>query len=378
MDLPCVWDAPRPYVHPLTTPAGAVLTVEAPADHPWHHALWFTIKFVNGENFWEEYGEFGTLRTIATNESTSVDGSIQEVVARLQWIAPDGETVRAGETRTIRTTPLDADAYAIDWTESLQFPVIEPVTDTVLDRTPFTTWGGYGGLTLRGAPDLTDTVIRLADGTDRDRALGDPSPWLSIEGTPHTWTQTSQPTTQAPTPSRSAAEASRSEASRPTTREPTPSGRPEMTEASRSEASRPTTREPTPSGRPEMTEASRSGALTPEPQRSGGEQVGSVPTCHASTDTERTTRQAVRADKQAGIVIFDHPDNPRSPSPWYASTKADTYGDGWANFVNAAFLWDDPLTLAANESLDLAYRVIVHDGQWDTDRIGAEYARWIG
>lgn len=285
MDLPCVWDAPRPYVHPLTTPAGAVLTVEAPADHPWHHALWFTIKFVNGENFWEEYGEFGTLRTIATNESTSVDGSIQDVGARLQWIAPDGETVRAGETRTIRTTPLDADAYAIDWTESLQFPAIEPVTDTVLDRTPFTTWGGYGGLTFRGAPDFTDTVIRLADGTDRDRALGDPSPWLSLEGTPHTWIET-------------------------------------------------------------------------EPQR--------------------TSRQAGRADRQAGIVMFDHPDNPRSPSPWYASTKADTYGDGWANFVNAAFLWDNPLTVAANESLHLRYRVIVHDGHWDTDRISAEYARWIG
>ena len=313
MDLPCVWDAPRPYVHPLTTPAGAVLSVEAPADHPWHHALWFTIKFVNGENFWEEYGEFGTLRTIATNESTSVDGSIQEVVARLQWIAPDGETVRASETRTIRTTPLDADAYAIDWTESLRFPVIEPVTDTVLDRTPFTTWGGYGGLTFRGAPDFTDTVIRLADGTDRDRALGDPSPWLSIEGTPHTWTEElpgradSHRATDSH-PSRSAAKASRSEASRPTTREPTPSGRP----------------------------------------------------------------------KKAGVLVFDHPDNPRSPSPWYASTKADTYGEGWANFVNAAFLWDEPLNVAANEDLDLRYRVIVHDGHWDTDRIGAEYARWIG
>ncbi len=282
MDLPCVWDAPRPYVHPLTTPAGAVLTVEAPADHPWHHALWFTIKFVNGENFWEEYGEFGTLRTIATNDSTSVDGSIQEVVARLQWIAPDGETVRASETRTIRTTRLDADAYAIDWQERLLFPLNEPVSETVLDRTPFTTWGGYGGLTFRGAPDFTDTVIRLADGTDRDRALGDPSPWLSIEGTPHTW-----------------------------------------------------------------------------------------------IDGPATGRSEMMKQPKAGLVMFDHPDNPRSPSPWYASTRADTYGEGWANFVNAAFLWDDPLNVAANESLHLAYRVIVHDGHWDTDRIGAEYARWI-
>ena len=317
-----MWDAPRPYVHPLTTPAGAVLTVEAPADHPWHHALWFTIKFVNGENFWEEYGEFGTLRTI---DVTSVDDGVS---ATIDWIAPDSAEVRLREVRTITTHRVDDDAYAIDWHEFLTVPA-----DTVLDRTPFTTWGGYGGLTFRGAPDFNDTVIRLADGTDRDRALGDPSPWLSIEGTPHTWMETSQPTTQA----RSA---------------------------------------------------------TAEPQRSEGEQVGSIPTHHASTHTERTSRNdggeqvgsipthdtstdTERTTRRAGVLMFDHPDNPRSPSPWYASTKADTYGEGWANFVNAAFLWDDPLTIAENEDLDLRYRVIVHDGHWHTDRVDAEYARWI-
>ena len=32
----------------------------------------------------------------------------------------------------------------------------------VLDRTPFTTWGGYGGLAFRGAGDWTDTRILLA------------------------------------------------------------------------------------------------------------------------------------------------------------------------------------------------------------------------
>ena len=46
--------------------------------------------------------------------------------------------------------------------------------------------------------------------------------------------------------------------------------------------------------------------------------------------------------------------------------------------MNAAFLWNEPLNVAANEDLDLRYRVIVHDGHWDTDRINAEYARWIG
>src|SRR6185436_20165510 len=54
----------RPYVHPLTTPAGHVLTRNAPDDHPWHHGLWFTIKFVNEENFWEEYDSYGVLRHV--------------------------------------------------------------------------------------------------------------------------------------------------------------------------------------------------------------------------------------------------------------------------------------------------------------------------
>ena len=314
MDLPCVWDAPRPHVHPLTTPAGAVLTVEAPADHPWHHALWFTIKFVNGENFWEEYGEFGTLRT---TEVARVDDGVP---ALIEWIAPDGDTVRLSEVRTITTHRVDDDAYAIDWRERLTVP-----DDTVLDRTPFTTWGGYGGLTFRGGPDFTDTVIRLADGTDRDRTLGDPSPWLSIEGTPHTWTEPHDPpdsdTAPGSLPSRSAAEASSSE------------------------------------GSPRTLQVPRSATVRAD-------------------KPERTTRND-GADK-AGLLIFDHPDNPRSPSPWYASTKSDTYGEGWANFVNAALLWDEPLTIAANESLELSYRVIVYDGHWDTDRINAEYARWIG
>lgn len=258
--LPTVWDAPRPYLHPLTTPAGAVLSVEAPADHPWHHALWFTIKFVNGENFWEEYDEFGVLRTTAV---TAPEPGAER--AEIDWIAPDGESVRLREVRTVRVEPVDADSYLVDWTEELAVP-----EETVLDRTPFTTWGGYGGLTLRGAPTWTDTVITLDDGVTRERTLGERSRWLSIEGT-----------------------------------------------------------------------AAETGTIS-------------------------------------GTVLLDHPDNVRTPTPWYGSTRADTYGEGWANFLNAAFLWDEPLTIGPARPLSLRYRVLVHDGVWPVDRIEAEYARWTG
>jgi hypothetical protein len=238
----------RPHVHPLRSPSGHTLTRDAPPDHPWHHGLWFTIKYVNGENFWEEVDAYGVLRHVG---ATTV-----------HWIRPDRQTVVIVDDRTLTHVPLDDDAYAIDWAITLT-----PRIDVVLDRTEFTTWGGYGGLTLRGREDWTDTRLLLADGTTHERLLGTPSDWLDISGTVE--------------------------------------------------------------------------------------------------------------DGEAGVLLLHHLDNPRHPVPWYASTRADTYGDdGWSNFVNAAFLWDEPLAWPAAVPLALRFRIVVHDGAWDVARCAAEWTRW--
>jgi hypothetical protein len=262
MSWSAVWDAPRPFLHPVRTPAGARLTADAPADHPWHHALWFAIKFVNGENFWEEYGEFGALHTRQVVEES--DGAVR---ATIDWVRPDGTTLALTESRTITPMALGADAYAIDWVEELA-----PVVDTVFDRTPFTTWGGYGGLTLRGAPDWHDTQLILPDGTRHDRLLGKRAEWCALQGAA-----------------------------------PLPDGR----------------------------------------------------------------------DQESGVVLADHPDNPRFPCPWYGSNRADTYGDGWANFLNAAFLWDEPLSVPAGAVLRRRHLVIVHDGPLTAPDIATIVAGWI-
>jgi hypothetical protein len=262
MSWSAVWDVPRPFLHPVRTPGGALLTVDAPADHPWHHALWFTIKFVNGENFWEEYDAFGVLQ-VRDVEHLRENGAR----ATIDWVRPDRATVALTETRTIRTIPIGDDAYALDWREELV-----PVADTVFDRTPFTTWGGYGGLTLRGAPDWHDTTLLLPDGSRHDRLLGPRAPWCSLQGDA-----------------------------------PYPDGR----------------------------------------------------------------------DRACGAVFADHPANPRFPTPWYGSNRADTYGEGWANFLNAAFLWDEPFAVPAGGALTLRHLVIVHDGRWDVDRVAATVDGWV-
>ena len=259
-------DRRRPHVHPLTTPAGHVLSRNAPDDHPWHHALWFTIKFVNDENFWEEYDAYGVPHHDGRPAVVDHGGGSVSLRGRLDWIRPDRSTVALTEHRTWTHVPLGADAYAIDLDTRLV-----PATDVRLDRTEFTTWGGYGGLTLRGPGDWHDTVLTLADGSSHQRLEGVPSRWCDLTGT---------------------------------------------------------------------VGASGDGAV-------------------------------------AGVALLDHPGNRRHPVPFYASTRNANYGDeGWSNFFNAAFLWDDGLDLASGEELRVRHRTVVHDGTWSVDQMDAAWQGW--
>ena len=77
------------------------------------------------------------------------------------------------------------------------------------------------------------------------------------------------------------------------------------------------------------------------------------------------------------MALLDHPANPRFPCPWYGSTRANTYGDeGWSNFLNAALLFHEPLSVPAGEPLHVRHRVIVHDGAWDATEVAAAHEAW--
>ena len=67
--------------------------------------------------------------------------------------------------------------------------------------------------------------------------------------------------------------------------------------------------------------------------------------------------------QSVGVAFLDHPSNPRHPTPWYL-IRSPVMG-----YINAALLNDEPLTLAAGKSLALRYRLIVHLGRWDAERL---------
>ena len=246
---------PKPYFHPLCTPSGHCLTLFEPHDHLWHRGLWYTIKFINEENFWEERPPFGTQQTVAPPAVTHGPGARITLRSELDWVRPDGASSVFHEKRRIAYEPLDAEAYAIDFQTTLRAQA-----DLFLDRTPFTTWGGYGGLIFRGTRNWQQTRLLFPDGSTSDRPTGIPATWCDLSGKLD--------------------------------------------------------------GGPELT---------------------------------------------GGVAIFDHPDNPRHPTPWYGAT-------GPGHYFNAAFLFHEPMRVAEGEALTFRYRVLVHDGIWDVPRLEAAYA----
>src|SRR5258706_14872666 len=138
---------PKPFFHPLYTPAGHLLSIFEPHDHPWHRGLWFTIKLINGENFWEENVEHGTQKTLAPPTIAPAQRDRINIFYRQQWLRPREQGIVFTEQREISYIPLAADCYAIDFYTNLTAK-----SPLVLDRTPYTTWGGYGGPIFPGPP----------------------------------------------------------------------------------------------------------------------------------------------------------------------------------------------------------------------------------
>jgi hypothetical protein len=249
---------PKPFFHPLATPAGHLISIFEPHDHPWHRGLWFTIKLINGENFWEENVEHGTQVTLAPPTTTHAKNDRINIFSRQNWLRPREQGIVFTETREISYTPLDPTCYAIDFYTNLTAKA--PLT---LDRTPYTTWGGYGGLIFRGTRNWQKTRLLFADGSTTDRPTGNRAAWADLSGT----------------------------------------------------------------------------------LDGGIEQFG-------------------------GLAILDHPSNTRHPTPWYGGTEK------YQNYLNAAFLFHEPLQVEQDETLGFRYRVIVHDGLWDQSRLQSEYDKY--
>ena len=186
------WEAPKPYLHPLRTLSGAVVTGYRPNDHRWHKGLQLTASHLSGANLWGGnsyvHGEgylalperIGSMAH-AGFEEVAGDGDRVVVAERLTWHPHSGE-LWAEERRRIEVHDVDpaGGSWALTWTSAITNRRAEPL----LFGSPTTAGrelAGYTGLFWRGPRAFRGGRITGPDG-EGPGLMGTQAPWLAYCG----------------------------------------------------------------------------------------------------------------------------------------------------------------------------------------------------
>lgn len=142
------------------------------SDHIWHRGLWFAIKYINGINFWEERPD----EAYGAQAQSGLIAGDQEIIQTLIWRSNVAKNPFK-EVRKLRYGHSPGCGAYIDWTSELQ-----ALQDLELDRTPFTTWGGYSGLSFRGSRELHQCHFFTDATTETLQSLaGQRGVWCAME-----------------------------------------------------------------------------------------------------------------------------------------------------------------------------------------------------
>jgi hypothetical protein len=185
-------DSPKPYLHPLRTTAGDVVSAVRPHDHTWHNGLQFTAANLSGENFWggrtfvrgQGYTSLdnnGSIRHVQWH-GAQCDNGKAELRHRLEWETRSGQRWLV-EDRSIEVSEVDTldGSWLLTWRTWLhnrsgqQLRWGSPVTEG-------RPTAGYGGLFWRGPRSFIGGAVATSNGLRDDDAMGRRAPWLSYTG----------------------------------------------------------------------------------------------------------------------------------------------------------------------------------------------------
>lgn len=180
----------RPYLHPVSTLGGTVVTEEKHFDHEWHNGLSMTSAWLSGYNFWggptyvrgEGYQRLDNLgqqrqTAIAKVQSSRSNLSWKQSV---DWLTPDQTAPLLKEDRLLTVGNVDTNTSS--WVLDIAFAIRNASDSQVLFGSP-TTEGreraGYGGLFWRGPLAMLYGSVRTIKGKGGDEQMGVRSPWLA-------------------------------------------------------------------------------------------------------------------------------------------------------------------------------------------------------
>lgn len=178
--------SPRPYLHPVRTLNGIVITELMPEDHRHHLGVSLAVPDLAGQNFWGGRTFVrGAGPTRLDNHGAQrhldwLDSTPGQLVERLAWLAKDGRML-IDERRTLAArTVRSADCWALTFAFRLENVSGEPVEI----RSPATNGrpgAGYGGFFWR-APMGPVRVFTAAAANGEEEVHGRPARWLAMAG----------------------------------------------------------------------------------------------------------------------------------------------------------------------------------------------------
>ncbi|MEM0964603.1 MAG: PmoA family protein [Verrucomicrobiota bacterium] len=175
----------KPFFHPLASVDGTIFTAIRPKDHPWHRGLWFSWKYIDRVNYWEENRKTGLsegrTRLLSThnevNEATTV-----RILQSLEYAPGEiAERVVEEVREIVVSAPDSSGLYTIDWTARFK-----ALAEVALDRTPIPgeeggkAYGGYAGLSIRMNPGMKQGEFVNGSGLKGRDAHGQPSSWVQF------------------------------------------------------------------------------------------------------------------------------------------------------------------------------------------------------
>ncbi|MCX2951718.1 PmoA family protein [Lentzea sp. NEAU-D7] len=179
------FEGPKPYLHPVRTLAGDVVTAFRPHDHRWHKGVQMTATDVSGENFWggvtyvRDRG-YAALSNVGTmrHEEFEVDGARFD--ERLSWFTEEEERW-VGESRSFAVRDVEEDSWTLEFATTLTNLRAEPL----VFGSPTTNGrelAGYTGFFWRGPRSFTDGTVIAADGGAGQEMMGKAARWLAFIG----------------------------------------------------------------------------------------------------------------------------------------------------------------------------------------------------
>src|SRR5215213_3933899 len=171
--------SPRPYLHPVRTQGGVVVSAHHPADHDWHNGVGMAIPDVNGSHFWGGgtyvHGRGYELldnHGVITGEPPKLND--HAFTQELQWIGHDG-SVQLREVRSIGWIGIDEQTWKLIFDSRLR---ADSGAELNSPGSKGRVGGGYGGFFWR-FPACDNVEVFTPQCRGEEEVHGSVAPWVA-------------------------------------------------------------------------------------------------------------------------------------------------------------------------------------------------------